>query len=439
MAARATMQNIENLYREIVDDDDYILEQSKRDDVYERMKHRDSHIAACWSSRAIPVASAAWKIESDNDAQREEIERQVREWPNWQQYNEMILDSIFRGFAGVEIEMNKPGKTSIVKNAISIKQDNLTFTQSGEPRLITQAYPNSGEQMLFPQFAAFSWGETRHGNPRGKGIAQGLFWPWFFKHKGFKFWAKALERFGMPGIKAKIGGDPNTKRTRWKKILRDYVGGTGVLLDVDDDVSLLGAITKIGDSHEMFESFFNAEISKRVLGQTLTTEQGAKGSQALGRVHATVRENIMVSDATWLAGQHSRFTLPMLGYHLFGDAYVHARFSFLWESIERQTARAQRLEALSRVRLPMRREDVYDIAGVTAPAEGDDLFEWPAQAQGMPQGGATRFAESGRGQDGRLGRQDADGLTLASTVEAIEAFQRDGALKRMERRLTKKG
>ena len=54
--------------------------------------------------------------------------------------------------------------------------------------------------------------------------------------------------------------------------------------------------------YESLIEFCNREMSKRVVGQTLTTDSGVKsGSYALGQIHAQVRDDIVKADAARLA------------------------------------------------------------------------------------------------------------------------------------------
>jgi phage gp29-like protein len=479
---KATLENIEAMYQVIVEDEDFILEESKRTDIYDRMKHRDAHIAACWASRVGPVASADWRIVSDDEKQAEKLTEQIKCFPEWQQYNVALLDAVFRGFAGVEWELNPPDADCVVKNVIQINQDNIVFKPRGEPRLRTLRRPYEGEPMPFPQFHVISWGERYHGRRRGKGVAQGLFWAWFFKHKGYKFWGNALERFGMPGLLMKIkGGDYAQKKTKGKKIMRDYVGGAGVVVSDEDDVTVLTPSMRIGASNKEFEDFFNAEISKRTLGQTLTTEQGSKGSQALGKVHGAVRRDILHGDATWLADIHTKQTLAGMGFYLFGDKYKRAKFEFIFEDPELAKADREGLRALKEVKLPMRTEDVYKLAHVPEPEDGEDVFEWPmapAPLFGSPEAGGKppnappfgkekqavpptkgggpgkgkpepppeqddQFAEQGgtaaRERRHKRDLQQTDDLELASMVKAVTDFRKkNGGFDQFKRRASKK-
>lgn len=460
--AIATRKRLEGLYQTVVEDDDFVKEVSKRDDTYKRMK-RDPHIMSCWQSRTYPVACAPWRIESENEAQATALTEQLEKWPEWPRYNVGIMDAIFRGWAGWELVFNAAGEKVLVRDHVQIDQDYVTFTPDGEPRLLTQDHPYEGIPMPFPRFGVASWGDQRQGNPRGEAIGKVVFWPWFMKTKGLKFWAVALEKFGTPGLKAKVeGGDLSARKARWKEILRDYVQGTGVVYSEGEEVDLLGAITRIGDSHKLFEDWCNDEISKAILGQTLTTQPGASGSYALGKVQSGVRDDIQWSDSLWLASIHERFTLKALGGLLFGDAYVPAHFEYIWEDLEEVKANTERMKILSEIKVPLRSEDVYRSIGFPEPEAGDKVFEWPSPppALALPPGAppapgakppprppakkedeedefAEKTGESRRLERVRRSQDEADVLALASVVAAVREFERNG-LGHLKSRLKKK-
>jgi phage gp29-like protein len=463
--AIATRRRLEGIYQTVVADDDFVKEVSKRDDTYKRMK-RDPHVSSVWQSRTYPVACAPWRIESENEAQATALTEQLTKWPKWPKYNIGIMDAIFRGWAGWELVFHEAGAKVLVRDHIQIDQDFITFTPDGAPRLLTTDHPYEGIPMPSPQFGVASWGDQRQGNPRGEGLGKSIFWHWFMKVKGLKFWAQALERFGSPGLKAKVeGGDLAARKARWKEILRDYIQGTGVVYSEGEEVDVLASIGKVGDSHKLFEDFCNDEISKVVLSQTLTTQPGASGSYALGKVQSGVRDDIQWSDSLWLASIHEDFTLPALGGLLFGDAYVPAHFEFIWEDLEEVKANTERIKVLSEIKVPLRSEDVYRSIGFPKPEQGDDVFEWPkapapiinpalaqagnptpppAKKPEMPDeieetdkhseasGTARRLAQATRDADER------DVLALASVVAAVREFERGGALDNLKSRLKKK-
>ncbi len=462
--AIATRRRLEGIYQVVVADDDFVKEVSKRDDTYKRMK-RDPHVASCWQSRTYPVACAPWRIESDDEKQAEILTEQIRKWPEWPRYNIGIMDAIFRGWAGWEIVFNEAGAKAIVKDHVQIDQDFITFTPDGEPRLLTIDHPYEGLPMPSPQFGVASWGDQRQGNPRGEAVGKAVFWPWFMKTKGLKFWASALERFGSPSIKATLGnGDMAARKTRWKEILRAYVAGTGIVLNAGEDVEILAQITRIGDSLQLFEDYLDNAISKAILGQTLTSEEGSRSGSYAGKVQSGVRDDIQWADSLWLASIHERLTLAPLGRLLFGDAYVPARFEFIWEDAEEVRVNTERMKILSEIKVPLRSEDVYRSIGFPQPEEGDEVFEWPkepvpiinqaAPGQAPPPPGSkeqpagekqepksSAFAASGtaRRQDqAKADAEEHDVLALASVVAAVREFERGGALDHLKSRLKKK-
>ena len=69
--------------------------------------------------------------------------------------------------------------------------------------------------------------------------------------------------------------------------------------DIPDDSSVEIQEAEKSSSAEIFEKLIdkmNAEISKAILGQTLTTEIGSSGSYAASQTHMSVRKDIVDSD-----------------------------------------------------------------------------------------------------------------------------------------------
>jgi hypothetical protein len=128
-------------------------------------------------------------------------------------------------------------------------------------------------------------------NPYGEALYSRLYWPWFFRAHGWRFWVKWLERFGTPLLlgkttsqvqgrgdaladaRARGAGLRDRGRQRSNGDRRRSEGGRGALRGVR--ARLCGRVQKL------------------ILGQTLTTDAGGSsgkmGSQALGNVHNEVR------------------------------------------------------------------------------------------------------------------------------------------------------
>ena len=125
-----------------------------------------------------------------------------------------------------------------------------------------------------------------------------VFWQVVFKKGGLKFWTVFTEKYGMPHI---IGKHPrgasqeetNTLADMLERMIQDAIAV------IPDDSSVEIQEAEKSSSAEIFEKLIdkmNAEISKAIIGQTLTTEIGSTGSYAASNTHFQVRQDIIDSD-----------------------------------------------------------------------------------------------------------------------------------------------
>lgn len=130
-------------------------------------------------------------------------------------------------------------------------------------------------------------------NPYGEALLSRLYWAWYFRQNGWKFWAKFLERFGSPLL---VGKTTDPKEMVKALLLAHSQAVIGI--DREDEVTALGAGQgNTGQAFDGFEAALIRRIQKVVLGQTLTsgTDNGS-GNRALGQVHDAVRTDKRNSD-----------------------------------------------------------------------------------------------------------------------------------------------
>lgn len=128
--------------------------------------------------------------------------------------------------------------------------------------------------------------------PQGTALLSRLYWPWFFRTNGWKFWAKFLERFGSPILVGSTGGDVNDMNNA----LLQAHGSAVISIDKEDSVSALAPSSATGQAFDLFENALVRRINKVILGQTLTSGTDGGGSRALGQVHENVRQDKRNSD-----------------------------------------------------------------------------------------------------------------------------------------------
>jgi phage gp29-like protein len=132
-------------------------------------------------------------------------------------------------------------------------------------------------------------------NPYGEALLSRLYWAWYFRTNGWKFWGKFLERFGTPLLVGK-SSDPVKMVNALLMAHSNAVIGVGR----EDDVSAVGVPSgNSGQTFEIFEAAAIRRIQKVVLGQTLSSgTDGGSGNRALGQVHDAVRMDKRDSDIT---------------------------------------------------------------------------------------------------------------------------------------------
>ncbi|MDH5644350.1 MAG: DUF935 domain-containing protein, partial [Gemmatimonadota bacterium] len=113
-----------------------------------------------------------------------------------------------------------------------------------------------------------------HLQPYGDSLYSKLYWPFFFRQNGWRFWMQFLERHGTPLLVGK-GSDPQRLAESLAAAVQDAVIG----VQTTDSVESI-ATTKTGGEFEKLEQALIKRINKRILGQTLTSDVGDSGSYA---------------------------------------------------------------------------------------------------------------------------------------------------------------
>jgi phage gp29-like protein len=136
-----------------------------------------------------------------------------------------------------------------------------------------------------------------------RGYSRSVAWMHFFKHATLRDWNVFLHIYGIPLLHGSV---PFGK---WRdKAIRDALDIALEAFGRDDQRPVLPDDAKIEitnptsmsgatDAWFRMAGFCNAEQSKAVLGETLTTEAGESGSYKLGDVHQDSAHEVVVGDA----------------------------------------------------------------------------------------------------------------------------------------------
>ena len=164
-----------------------------------------------------------------------------------------------------------------------------------------------------------------------------LFW-WLLRTMSRQWWADLLERFGVPFLKGKYSDEKG--RSTLERAFRLAVRLGAIVISKNTEVEVVQAANgDASNSHERFITICNQEISKLIVGQTLSSSASPTGELGGGtaNLQGEVRDDIRKADAKSLSatfrGQLFDQLLAINGY--LGHA---PRILFGSESIAEQKA-----------------------------------------------------------------------------------------------------
>lgn len=251
----------------------------------------DAHISAVVQSRKAGVLSLEYSIIGGGEAERN-YATEIMSKIDMQNLISDILECVLYGFAVLEINF---GRDLHAREIIGRPQEYFAFDTYGN--LLFVPIDNYEGTPVNKNKTVLIQNEPTYSNPYGTPTLAKCYWPAVFKQDAIKSWLICAERYGMPFI---IGKHPETKDVKldeYEDILTRLIRDGIAMLPKSYEVLILEG-NRV-QSVEMFErliAYCNSEVSKAILGQTLTTEIGKTGSYAAAEVHLQVRSEIVEAD-----------------------------------------------------------------------------------------------------------------------------------------------
>jgi phage gp29-like protein len=205
-----------------------------------------------------------------------------------------ILDTPFYGFTPLELMWEAEGGKYRLREIVAKPRGWFTFTKKGTPALKVQ----SGDPKPLP------WGKflvPRHyptyENPYGLRLLSRCLWPVTFKRGGVKFWARFLDKYGVPWPIVKAPPDAKTEdmqniASQVSSMIQDAV----IVVKHGSEVTFAESKGSAGAGFELFLKRWDKAIFKIIMGQTLTSEMDGQGSRAAAQVHKDVAEDFAEAD-----------------------------------------------------------------------------------------------------------------------------------------------
>lgn len=341
-------------------------------ELFEEMEEKDAHLAALLQIRKMAVLSKDYEVLAYAKTPEDEriagvVGDLVYAIPHLEEAFLDLLDAIGKGFALAEIIWEVAGGQARVAELRWIPPKKVVFAEDLKPRLLTaearwQGVAPPPWKVIYHRYKA------RSGYACRSGVLRVVGWMYLLKNYALKDWAAFNEVFGMPLRLGKY--DPAaspTDRDALVQAIRNLGSDAAGVISKATEIEFVEAASRTGNAnpYKVMAEFCNREMSKAVLGQTLTTDTaGATGTYAAARVHAQVRGDLVEADCLALATTlREQLLRPLVGFNFGWDRPV-PWFRFKYEEEADLKTLSEVYRNLAALGLPLSKEHLADRFGI---------------------------------------------------------------------------
>lgn len=342
-ATRTRANDFVRLMRTLPDPDP-VLRKMGRDITALQELLTDSHLESVWSVRCSAVSGSEWFLSAGGDGRREQeaVDAFTEELSalDLPRIMEEMMDAVAYGYAPLEIIWQPSGSRWGIADIVGKPPQWFTFDKDN--RLVFRSGVIGTEDLPENRFLLVRH-RPSYANPFGVKVFSKCFWPVTFKKNGFRWWTVFVEKYGGAFLYGKY---PNNASEQYKaellEALERMIADAVAIAPEGAEITIESLANKggVGNVHAEYIAAANAEISKAILGQTLTTEIGDKGSYAAAKAHNLIREDLAAADRRRVASAFDRLA-AVYTYYNFGADVSPPRFQFVQDE-DLQADRADR-------------------------------------------------------------------------------------------------
>lgn len=266
-------------------------------ELYDKFKI-DPHVFSCIQSRSSASIAQNWELQYVNERTPEIdlIEHMFKEL-DIEQIMRYMLQAALYGYQPIEIYWDF--KDGLIQPVSMLDKPAWWFYFDNNNILYYDKQDDGGDPVPVPRFKfIICQHNAQYYNPYGESVLSKCYFPMKFKQGAFDLWARFIQKYGIPTLHGKMGDGAASKDSVDQIATALYnLAENGVVATTNGvDIISLEASTSSSENFLSFVHFCNAEISKAILSQTLTTEQGSTGSYAMSQTHFDVRKDVIDAD-----------------------------------------------------------------------------------------------------------------------------------------------
>jgi phage gp29-like protein len=381
------------------------------------------------------VSNALWKMRPDPCADENAFEATIYD----------ILDAWGKGTAVLEVdwEIRRAGQLGDItaprstfwvhptcyawsqQGRLGLRTELLSESYRAQPNRFTSTsfQPMPGEVNEFPEnkfLVAIS--KAKSGSPLGGALLRSLAWWWCAGNFSADWLMNLAQVFGLPFRWANYATGASQQTIDGICTMLENMGSAGWAAFPAGTTLELKEASKTGDASPQGDLLDRADrnCDLLILGQTLTSQAGATGSLALGKVHEGVKEDRVEAAASFAVSVVNNQLIPMILRLNYGDEDEAPEFLPQPQEKDDAEANAARDKVLLDAGVELPKDWFYKRHGVPIPEGGEEVIggkkeeatsPWPS-----PPTAERESAVKGKNQSG---------LTSAATSEFAKAVATD--------------
>jgi len=342
----------------------------------EEMEERDAHYRSVLGTRKLAVAGLPATVEAAGDDAREveiaDLVRAAVAKPLFGQCIVDLMDALGKGYSAVEIMWDRSGARMTPKRYVWRDPRFFRFDRvAGEElRLLDESDPFNGIAL-----APYKWivhrARLKTGLPIRSGLARLVAAAYMCKSFGLRDWMAFAEVFGMPLRIGRYG--PQATESQIRTLVNAVANiGTDAAAVIPDSMKVeFQAASNAAGGPDLFRGlaeWLDRQVSKAVLGQTMTADDGSSRAQAT--VHNEVRGDLVAADVFQLeCTLNESLVVPLVDLN-FGPQETYPKLKLLLKEPRDLKALTEALIPLVDRGLRVEESQVRDWFGIAEPAEG---------------------------------------------------------------------
>ena len=186
-------------------------------------------------------------------------------------------------------------------------------------------------------------------------------------------WSELAELFGRPLRKGKYNPSDTAGKNALLQMLASLGGAPYIAYPEGTEVIVDAAGSNLtGDIYQLLKAACNDEISKLIIGSTLTTDAGSKGARALGEIHERGEQDVFNEDCMDIMSILNNDFIKLLELH----GFPVTGGEFFYQDTEELSRKVQ-LDMVKTIKIdlsvPVSDDYIYETFDIPKPENYDEL------------------------------------------------------------------